>query len=851
MVSKQELENDQRFSKVTKDPRFWEMPEKEHKIKIDKRFQSMFHDKKFKLKYTVDKRGRPVNRSTREDLKHFYDITDSSSVDDSDNEKEMPDVKEEAKKTGKKKLKVKTVNDAEDLSNSIVGKPDKAVKKPIKGTVPNLKKSTTKENDVDVTLAGRKGDLKKEQLVDDESDVENKCKKQLQKGKKKKKGLSSQQLSLLEKQHFQKIKTINTTAKAAKAQSELLEDDTSSETSDEDDHGNRESEAETSNCIISEKESDEEAEGEEEKEEGSEEESEQSDESDEDSESGPDLARGKGNIESSSDEDDENDIEQLLHPEDPEMIEHAWGELDNDAPRGDMVTRRLAVCNLNWDRMKAKDLLALFNSFKPKGGVIFSVKIYPSEYGKERLKAEECQGPVEILSVPENSTEDTEEERVYKEKIRDYQFKRLKYFYAVVECDSEETANKIYEECDGLEYESSCCFIDLRFIPDDVTFDEKPKDVVTDVDLSSYAPKLFTSAVASGTSKVELTWDETDYDRVTSLEKTFKKDELLDLDFQAYLASSSEGDEEEETTQQDETAEESEKKMKSHKGGEDQISKYRELLKSIKDKDSLHENKDMEMEVTWVPGLKESAEEMVKRKLEGKDELTVWERYLQKKKENRKEKKNRKSVKAQAEDKSSDEEIPSDVDFNDPFFVDELGGMGKKKNLKTKKEEKTSEEKAEDERQKAEMALLIMDDEEDRKHFNYDKIVEQQNLSKKKKKKLMKQQDLLEEDNFQVNVADPRFQAMYTSHHFNLDPSNPSFKKTKAMQTILEEKARQREHQQQEQAKPIKRKQELDAESTKQKTDTKKISDPDLSVLIKSVKRKTELFQASKKQKTK
>ncbi|PNJ55448.1 LOW QUALITY PROTEIN: ESF1 isoform 2 [Pongo abelii] len=372
-------------------------------------------------------------------------------------------------------------------------------------------------------------------------------------------------------------------------------------------------------------------------------------EDDDESDSGPDLARGKGNIETSSE--DEDDMADLFPEE--SGFEHAWRELDKDAPRADEITRRLAVCNMDWDRLKAKDLLALFNSFKPKGGVIFSVKIYPSEFGKERMKEEQVQGPVELLSIPEDAPE---KDWTSREKLRDYQFKRLKYYYAVVDCDSPETASKIYEDCDGLEFESSCSFIDLRFIPDDITFDDEPKDVASEVNLTAYKPKYFTSA-AMGTSTVEITWDETDHERITVLNRKFKKEELLDMDFQAYLASSSEDEETEEELQGDDgvNVEEDGKTKKSQKDDEEQIAKYRQLLQVIQEKEKKGKENDMEMEIKWVPGLKESAEEMVKNKLEGKDKLTPWEQFLEKKKEKKRLKRKQKALAEEA----SEEELPS------------------------------------------------------------------------------------------------------------------------------------------------------------------------------------------------
>ncbi|KAM9313979.1 ESF1 homolog isoform 1-T1 [Pholidichthys leucotaenia] len=706
MSSKKSHDGDERFSRVQKDPRFWEMPEKERKIKIDKRFQSMFHDKRFKVTYTVDKRGRPVNHTSTEDLKRFYKLSDSEE--------------EEVKK---------------------------------------------KDDDDDGD------DDDEEEQVDDEEQLE---------------------------------------------------------------------------------------EEEEEKEEASDVSEEDSDSGEEDSDSGPDLARGKGNVETSSDEDEEDDVDAVLRREEEE-IQHDWGELCKDAPRRDEVSSRLAVCNMDWDRLKAKDLLALVNSFTPAGGAVLSVKIYPSEFGKERLKLEESQGPMELRSLPEDEEDDTEEERVYREKLRDYQFKRLKYFYAVVECDSATTAQKIYEECDGYEYESSCSVLDLRFIPDDMTFEEQPKDKATDVNLPTYTPKLFSSS-ATSTSKVQLTWDETDHDRVTALNRKFTNDELLEMDFNAYLASSSEEDEEEEgvggeevvedePVTEEEEEEQKEKKRKK-KRNEEHISKYRELLRGIQDKERRQqEDKDMEMEITWVPGLKETTEQLVKKKLEGKDKLTPWEDFLQKKREK---KKMKKTERKQGLADVSDDDLPADVDLSDPYFAEELGSTDMKKPQKKKKKKKEEEERTEEEeeelqKQKAAMALLMEDDEDEskHKHFNYDRLVRQQNLSRKKKQQLQRRGDaLLDDDPFQLDVKDPRFQAMFTNPLYNLDPSHPSYRKTKATQSILEEKRHRREEEEQRrQATPT-----PEATPTQDSQTTRRQqTEPSLSLLVKSVKRKTEQFQARKK----
>lgn len=103
MSSQEEILSDGRFSCVARDPRFWEMPEKERKVKIDKRFRAMFHDKKFKLRYTVDKRGRPVNYTSTENLRKFYALSESDSDLSESDSNELKVKKKKKKKKAKGK----------------------------------------------------------------------------------------------------------------------------------------------------------------------------------------------------------------------------------------------------------------------------------------------------------------------------------------------------------------------------------------------------------------------------------------------------------------------------------------------------------------------------------------------------------------------------------------------------------------------------------------------------------------------------------------------------------------------------------------------------------------------------
>merc|ERR1711990_363560 len=150
--------------------------------------------------------------------------------------------------------------------------------------------------------------------------------------------------------------------------------------------------------------------------------------------------------------------------------------------------------------------------------------------------------------------------------------------------------------------------------------------------------------------------------------------------------------------------------------------------------------------------------------------------------------------------------------------------MGKKKKTKI------LEDQNEDHESKGELGLMVMDSDDEKEHFDFKHILEAESKEGKKKKKKWrkkkKELDIPSQDSFSVNVGDSRFSAMYSRPEFNIDPTNPNFKKTKNVEKIIGEKQKRFER-------PNSKGDSGPGLSCK-----KQKLDPDVSRAIKSVKNK-------------
>ncbi|KAK6797962.1 hypothetical protein RDI58_005664 [Solanum bulbocastanum] len=493
-----------------------------------------------------------------------------------------------------------------------------------------------------------------------------------------------------------------------------------------------------------------------------------------------------GAVSSDSEEDEDEEVgsdNSLASTSDSDSDSHSDDEMDEvsseeedtfvqkeDVPEIDKETKRLAVVNMDWGRVKAVDLYMLLSSFLPRGGQITSVAVYPSDFGLKRMEEEAVHGPVGLFDEEKAKDEDSDDddEEMDNEKLRAYEMSRLRYYYAVVECDSSATADYLYKTCDGVEFERTSNKLDLRFIPDSMEFKHQPRDIATEAPADYEGLDFHTRALQH--SNIELTWDEDEPQRIRTLKRQFNDEQLADMELKEFLASDESGSDDSE--EGDDTEDKSAKRKKKQ-------DTYRALLQSGEGSDGNNEDDDQDMEVTFNTGL----EDLSKRILEKKDKQseTVWEAYLRKKREKKKSRKG--NTKDSSEDESSDSD-QEPIDEPEDFFIEEPSAKGDKdsQHKSTRKGKQSLEASEEAEASRAELELLLADDK------GGDPNLKGYNMKPKKTKGKKGKGTPVEDKLPTIDYEDPRFSSLFKSHLFALDPTDPQFKRSAAYARQLAQK---------------------------------------------------------------
>lgn len=570
------------------------------------------------------------------------------------------------------------------------------------------------------------------------------------------------------------------------------------------------------------------------------------------------MSSSSSDDESSSRQDDDVDSDRstdLDSDSEEDIGSEKIGILDPSFQQGEQIeitydpSPFLAVMNVDWEHIKAVDIFALASSFTPMGAVK-SVRVFPSDFGLERLEREKQFGPkgiwkkkrvktarkqgdsdsendedgidrdddndgdASVADSNENSengnseaenkvkvkTSDIVESEFDPEKLRAYEASKLKYFFAVIEFTHPQHADQAYREIDGMEFEHSSAAVDMRAIsPEDLESAIKGRqmrDEATSVP-SNYKPPDFVVNALQQTN-VDCTWEAGDRERERTLTKHTQGTVWEALaesdDLKAYVASDASSDEEENPGTREkgsglrkllglDSDEEAtgDAPNKRHESDEESASQD-------DDSTDISTNGDSSREVTFIPGAK-SMEEKIRSKLGHKDEqneLTPWQKYLEKRKQKRKERRAALKDKRAQSSENGTSRRKGEMDNDEDAFFNEDG---------------KSSEGANEPLSKAELELLVAGDDGEEKEKDFD-MREIERLEKLKDRRLHGARKRKEADraanvtgtDFKINVDDDRFRAVLdgSDERFGIDRTDPKFKETPAMQEILAEQTRRR-----------------------------------------------------------
>jgi hypothetical protein len=527
-----------------------------------------------------------------------------------------------------------------------------------------------------------------------------------------------------------------------------------------------------------------------------------SSESDEDGDGDGDEDDESDSGSEKSDLDVDNELAEGVLDENIAELYDEWGvgayaaNPNEDVPMLEDATKRLACLDMDWGNVKAVDILAVLRSFVPDGGRIRSVTVYPSDYGLDKMEEEKAAGPRQIYTreaggkrgaggVGEGADEDEDAldesddgsggDDIQAEndggaldeaRLRYYERSKLRWYYAIVVCSNVKTAEAIYTECDGMEYMKTANLFDLRFVPDDQSFEGRQvRDSATDVPNDYVAPVFQTKALQH--TNVELTWDKVDGERKKTLSRKLNADDLKDEDFVTYLASASEDEELEQDDlvpdgdpgavrkryqdllQKSDAGAATERRGKKGWGVEEDSDGEGRGPEDGEDGDKEGNglassgcvpDKDMELQVTFEQDLEVLGEKLAtkaKERKSGKGAETVWDAYVRRKKEKKEEARRKGKVNYHSSDDDYEDDFDSDIEeaqepvsppkngkggeaddpFDDPFFSSNDTfkdpsdpSMRKRKKSKKGTDGGSDEDDEVRRRRKAELEMLIMDD---------------------------------------------------------------------------------------------------------------------------------------------
>ena len=364
---------------------------------------------------------------------------------------------------------------------------------------------------------------------------------------------------------------------------------------------------------------------------------------------------GKFKWEQLSSSSDSEDIEDIK-PSKVESEGEVWSSEEEDqmGPKKVkeeelQVGKRLALTNMDWDNLNAVDLLAIFSSLCKGEQFVHKVEILPSLYGLEQMKKDTLYGPPKELfdaepkKIKKKSKKGdnlSDEGEVFdQEELRRYEINKMKYFYAVIYCNTVETARKLYDEYNDYEFELSNIRLNLSFIADDLVFPQDAKETATELP-PGYEFKAANSLTrALNHTQVKLTWDETDPKRLRKFQKLMEQnpDHIDEDEYREFLASGTEDEASNEESRDQAQIENYRKLLLGSLSGEttDNPKKDRDLQVS-------HADDEEALDIKFNAGFGEDiGKEIIKKKKKEREERgdSAWEAYQRKRKEKKKEKK--------------------------------------------------------------------------------------------------------------------------------------------------------------------------------------------------------------------